>query len=335
MPSRTEWFKAARWGLMFHYLASPASSRDPSPLTAEEWNRRVDSFDVPGLAAQVAGTGAGYVLFTLGQNSGHYCSPNATYDRLSGVSPSKCSRRDLPGEIADALRPHGVRLLAYLPSHAPAQDPAACVGLRCTPPWDAKAWGFGEPLPGSESTDERLTEFQWNWEAVIREWSLRWGDRVSGWWFDGCYHADRMYRHADALNFASFAAAARAGNLDSLVAFNPGVKIPIVSVTEHEDYTAGELAGALQVDGYAPGGYGPLRERVLAPGAAADAAGAQLHVLTFAGGYWGRGEPRFPDELLSGYTHTVNACGGVVTWDVPVSDSGVIPRPFIEQLQRL
>jgi alpha-beta hydrolase superfamily lysophospholipase len=35
-------------------------------------------------------------------------------------------------------------------------------------------------------------------EAVIREWSLRWGKNVSGWWTDGCYHADKMYRHADA-----------------------------------------------------------------------------------------------------------------------------------------
>eukprot|EP01046_Picozoa_sp_COSAG06_P043602 COSAG06_NODE_5739_length_3299_cov_19.417813_1_plen_24_part_10 len=23
---------------------------------------------------------------------------------------------------------------------------------------------------------------QRNWEAIIREWSLRWGDLVDGWW---------------------------------------------------------------------------------------------------------------------------------------------------------
>ena len=51
----------------------------------------------------------------------------------------------------------------------------------------------------------RLAEFQRKWEAVIREWSLRWGKSVSGWWIDGCYFADQMYRFDDEPNFASFA----------------------------------------------------------------------------------------------------------------------------------
>ncbi len=38
-------------------------------------------------------TGAKYLLFTIGQNSGHYCTPNAAYDRIAGITPSKCSRR--------------------------------------------------------------------------------------------------------------------------------------------------------------------------------------------------------------------------------------------------
>lgn len=74
---------------------------------------------------------------------------------------------------------------------------------------------------------------------MIREWSLRWGTWVDGWWFDGCYWPDATYRHAEAPNFASFAAAARAGNPQLVVAFNPGVKIEAQS--EHEDYTAGEI----------------------------------------------------------------------------------------------
>ena len=76
---------------------------------------------------------------------------------------------------------------------------------------------------------------------MIRDWSQRWGDKVSGWWFDGCYWPNAMYRGAQMPNFASFAAAARAGNSSSIVAFNPGVIGRLLSITPEEDYTAGEI----------------------------------------------------------------------------------------------
>jgi hypothetical protein len=91
----TDWFHQAHWGVMTHYLGAPPSSAGGAELTAEMWNKQVDAFDVAGLVDQLASTGTKYLLFTLGQNSGHYCSPNAAYDRIVGITPSKCSRRDL------------------------------------------------------------------------------------------------------------------------------------------------------------------------------------------------------------------------------------------------
>lgn len=49
---------------------------------SETWNRQVDALDVEGLANQLASTGAKYLLFTIGQNSGHYCAPNAVHWRI-------------------------------------------------------------------------------------------------------------------------------------------------------------------------------------------------------------------------------------------------------------
>jgi len=46
---------------------------------------------------------------------------------------------------------------------------------------------------------------QRHWEAVCREWSLRWGDRVSRWWIDGPYDA-AAYSHPDEPNYRSFPA---------------------------------------------------------------------------------------------------------------------------------
>ena len=76
----------------------------------------MDAFDVNGLADQLASAGAGYFVLTLGQNSGFYCSPNATYDKLTGITPSKCARRDLVSDLSAALRAKRIRLMVYLPA---------------------------------------------------------------------------------------------------------------------------------------------------------------------------------------------------------------------------
>lgn len=305
MRANTDWFRDARWGVFTHYLTD-------SQTSAEEWNAQVDAFDVEGLARQLAEIGAPYYFITLGQNSGHYCAPNATYDQLVGITPSKCARRDLISDLYQALAPRGITLLVYLPSGAPAADPVAMERLD----W---RWGYegGWPTWGTPRTGERLAEFQLKWEAVIREWSLRWGRQIAGWWFDGCYFADEMYRHPEPPNFASFAAAAKAGNPDSLVAFNPGVLVPVICHSEYEDYTAGEIAEAFPV----------------CPGRWVD--GAQYHILSYLGERWCGTVPRFPDEFVIGYTKHVNAHEGVVTWDVPITPAGLIPEPFVRQLTTL
>ena len=306
---------------MTHYLGAPPSSSGGAELTAETWNRQIDAFDVDGLVERIASTGAKYLLFTLGQNSGHYCAPNATYDKIAGISPSKCSRRDLVADLAAALNRRGIRLMVYLPSGAPAADHEARKKLG----W---RWGRtgGWQLP-DEPVGGRLDEFQRNWEAVIREWSLRWGKNVAGWWIDGCYFADDMYRFDDEPNFASFAAALRAGNPDAIVAFNPGVRVPVVAHTKHEDYAAGEvtlkrLSEALET---CPGRW---IER--------DGARIQYHILTYLGQSWCRGErPQWPDEKVIGVTRQIVGKDGVLTYDVPIQINGRIPQPFIEQLRAL
>jgi len=316
MRSYTAWFRDARWGMFVHWLGRNDES-------AEAWNARVDAFDVDALAEQVASTGAPYLCLTVGQNSGHFCAPNVTYDELTGIEPSKCSRRDLIVDLADALAPHGIRLLAYIPSGAPAADRLACERLE----W---RWGYaGDGWPHSihengvpVRTGKRLAPFQRRWEAVLREWGERWASKVHGWWVDGCYFADEMYRFADEPNFASLAAALKAGNASRIVAFNPGVKVPVVCHTEHEDYTAGEIAEALPAH----------REACPADGMVG---GAQYHILTYAGQTWCQAPPRFPDPLVVGFTQHIVERGGVVTWDVPISREGVVPDAFIAQLRKV
>ena len=94
---------------------------------------------------QAHDVGAKWLFFTMGQASGHYAAPNATFGRISGVSPSKCSRRDLPLALYEALNPYGIKLCLYMPSEAPN-----CPNF---------GWRFGL-LPEGSLTGERLADFQ-------------------------------------------------------------------------------------------------------------------------------------------------------------------------------
>ena len=303
---RTAWMKEARWGVMTHYLSSWIARSENLQIDVDKWNEIVDKFDVDALAEQIKSTGAGYHILTIGQNSGYFIAPNATYDRLTGISPSKCARRDLVSDMSDALKKRGLKLIVYLPSGAPAGDRVAREALQ---------WKNG---PG----DYPNKEFQQKWEAIIADWSTRWGDKVVGWWFDGCYWPNTMYRSPEPPNFQSFAAAARAGNPKSAVAFNPGVVPRLISVSPYEDYTAGEISDPASVSIRRTDANGMLD-------------GKQAQVLSYLGRTWGMGEPRFTAERAIEYSNKIRRPGGVVTWDVPVRSTGHIPEAFVEQLKAI
>lgn len=294
VKDRAGWFRNAQWGVFMHYLAESAD------LPVGEWNRRVDGFNVEGLANQLQAAGARYFFITLGQNSGHYLSPNRTYDEFVGIEPSKCSKRDLVADLHRALAPRRIKLLVYLPAGAPDQDRAAMEKLE---------WKRG-PF--------RNAAFQRKWEKVIEEWSVRWGDKVAGWWFDGCYWPNAMYRSPEPPNYASFAAAARKGNSDAIVAFNRGVVSPIHSETDQEDYTAGEIDDPTTV------AFGDFWRD-----------GAQPHMLSYLGKQWSAGPPRFSPEQAAAITAKLVSEGGVVTWDTPHEPDGLIPAEFLSRLRAI
>src|SRR5215217_2393858 len=218
----TSWLKNAKWGIMVHYLADWRARTDSIKMDPDQWNKLVNAFNADSLAAQVKSTGAGYLIFTIGQNSGYYLAPNKTYEKFTGIS-TKLSKRDLISDLSAALRKRGLKFIVYLPSGAPAGDSVVRIALQ---------WKNG-PHPNKE--------FQQKWEAIIKEWSLRWGNKIDGWWFDGCYWPNIMYRSETAPNFSSFAGAARAGHPGSIVSFNPGVVPRLISITPYEDYAAGEI----------------------------------------------------------------------------------------------
>jgi len=266
----TDWMPEAKVGAFMHFLPG-----------AGDFGTAADAFDVKAVAQQLADARVRYFVFTLGQNSGYMNAPNATYERIAGFQPNaRCAKRDLPLELAAALKPHGIRFMLYLPCQTPNRDLEAI-----------KAFGVpAEPLNGDRKID---LVFARKWAQVIQEWSDRYGDAVSGWWFDGGYAQVGFNDEIAAL----YAAAAKHGNPQSVVTFNPGVSLK--RWTASEDYTAGELNEPFT---YA------------CEGRWLD--GSQWQVLTFLGKTWGRRDTRYPDEQWAAWTASVTAKGGCVTFDM-------------------
>lgn len=265
----TDWMPTAKVGAFMHFLPN-AGNFD-----------LVEAFDVQAVAGQLAEAGAAYFVFTLGQNSGYMNAPNATYEKIAGFAPhARCAKRDLPLELAAALKPRGIRLMLYLPCQTPNRDLQAI-----------RAFGIPEePVNRDRKID---LAFARKWAAVIREWSDRYGDKVSGWWFDGGY----QWVGVNETIAAVYTEAVKHGNPHAVVTFNPGVSLK--RWTASEDYTAGELND-------------PFRHAC--EGRWLD--GSQWHVLTFLGKTWGKRNMRFPDEPWCAWVSGVTARGGCVTLDL-------------------
>ena len=301
----------SKYGVFCHYLGEKNQ-------TADDWNRQVDSFDVEGLAKQLQSVGASYFFITIGQGSGHYCAPNETYDRLTGITPSKCSRRDLVADLYEALNPPGIDLLVYAPSDGSFADKQAREGLGLKYHWSDN----DVPMNKDDWSRYRLPEFARNWESVLREWAMRWADKIKGWWIDGCYHKQERFPDDEEPNLISMTRALKSGNPDAIVAFNGGVITPVIRYHQCDDYTAGEISIAL-----------PVGSRDVPITRFVD--GAQYHILSFLGEHWGHGPMRFSDEFVVSYTKYIISKGGVITWDVPIGKNGLIPDDFIQQLSKL
>src|SRR5262249_26027937 len=231
------------------------------------------------------------------------------FDELFPTVGGKSARRDLVADMSAALHKRGLKLIVYSTSTGP-------LGRA------AEANRAGE-TPRPAVRDLRDKERMRNWESVLRDWSLRWGERVDGWWIDGCYTPNGTFRFPDPPNFESFAAALRAGNPNSVVTFNPGVVDRVISFTPFEDYTAGEINDLerSQIRRLVSGRYD----------------GARADNLSYLGQPWGKGHPRYSDlnAVAIPWTIKLVQAGGAMTWDVPVQTSGTISDPFMEQLRAI
>lgn len=315
---RTAWMREGRYGVFLHYqyrilLGYSAGTKPKFPpldqMTGEGWNKFVDGFDTKGFAAQMAEGGVSWVIFCLDDH--HFawpCAPNATFDRLTGYAPGeKCSRRDLIGDLADALAARGVKLVVYFAGlNGYMKEPKVSVGLAD----DGKA----VTPPSAESRHRRL--------AVLKEYAERYGTRIAGWWFDGI---DPGSFRASPDDWRTVATIVRAANPRAVIAFSYGRNSQAHIADGVDDYTGGDTWTKQDLTQLTPA-LRPATDGIL------------WHGKIFCGNvYHGHGDANhFPDEQLVEWIKTCNAQGGVCTLDWPFDPRTGLLKDFgFAQLKRI
>ena len=105
------WMAEGSYGVMVHYLIYPTGDSDAAKTA--DFNRTVDGFDLDYFMKQFEETGADWLIFTVGQNTGYYNSPN---EMLDAALPGHTSKRDIVVEIAHRVKALKKRFIAYFPA---------------------------------------------------------------------------------------------------------------------------------------------------------------------------------------------------------------------------
>lgn len=227
MRQQADWFKEAGYGLMFQWT----NRATPPKGQVKPWEEKVNDFDVAAFADMVQESGAGYVVWSITWGQQYISAPIASVDR---IIPGRTTKRDLLGEMAEALHQRGVKLIFY---YHYGYD----CGHSIDADWMTAAGGY-------EADKTKL--FQ-NLHAILTEVGDRYGDKFSGWWLDGgqryydC-HFDKSSPSTGILSapFQQLTQAARTGNPKRLVSYNSWIK---PRLTEYQDYFGGE--GHTKFDG--------------------------------------------------------------------------------------
>ena len=157
--TRTQWMFEDKVGLSTHYF----------PSKAEEVEQVTDAFSVEKVAEQASEAGANWFMLTVHHQPWLMMAPNETYDKLLGHG-KYTAKRDLPLDLHKALHAKGIRIMLYV--NLRMDDKSGCLEV------DPK---IQESMGGWPPNDKLVD----NIATVYREWSLRYGDKVSGWWVDG------------------------------------------------------------------------------------------------------------------------------------------------------
>ena len=299
-------FYSRKWGVFNHFLYvlqnNPNLSNSYGKQT--DWDALVKEFDTEVLAKNLHDIGAGYYVITVMQGTKYMVAPNATFDKIAGTKPGEaCSTRDLIEDLYNSLSKYDIDLFLYFTGDGPYKNKE-----------EGKKFGFIEPR-----FDGVTKPFVEKWASVLEEYALRYGEKIKGWWIDGCYK--EAFKYTDEL-LEIYYNACKKGNPNALVSLNNGIgENDIVLGFTFEDFVCGEQNDFTIIPKQRF--YGNAQSHILAP----------LGVGECEIGGWGVFGVKRSAEYLADYIKKVNQAGGVVSVDIGVYRDGKFDKEQIEVLK--
>lgn len=272
------------------------------------------NFDVAKMMEQVKALDTArwvQINLTQGANGSFFTSPHPLL--AEKVSPDIVPKRDLFNEMLEALIGEGFKVHVYFATEGPtmAKHPTkALPGV--IDKWKLCAKDHGMP------PEEAVAEL------IVKEYSLRYGRKISGWWFD----------HAKYGDIPLLAKAARAGNPDAVLGFNMGAS-PKLPTCPQADFTAGHPT---PMEKHPPSWEGN-EEAIRLIEKHQYIKGSLGHFFPPMQMAWTSGKPAFTSEMVVDWTVRVVKAGGAITWAVALSGDKAKDAPLattqFEQLLEL
>jgi hypothetical protein len=294
--ANTDWFVKAGYGVMFHWT----DFTQPREGEKKPYKDAVNTFDVNAFANMVEEMSAGYVVFTLNHAHPHCAAPIQSWEALH---PGWTTRRDLIGDLADALEARGIRFLLYI--NSPTLTKLGNIG-----PTGLYQLTFSE---------EQFAEIH---RDVLGEIGARYGKRLAGYWFDSWYQSLAAYPDVP---IDAVYRACKEGNSSRITCFNFWI-FPVL--TPYQDYWAGEL-NSLQ---------NPFASRYIQRGAGK---GFQAHGLLSMLDAWVHGKPgpipapQFSAEDLIAYVRANIEHQAVTTINIGIYQDGTVEQTSADMMRQL
>lgn len=323
---RVQWMKG-KYGVMVHWLFVGYDGGKTGEI-----DRIAENFDIESFMRDFDATGAEWLVFTIGQNTGAYASPNSVIDKYCGAGHTP--KRDLVLEIAKAVHQRGKKFIAYAPCEVRGNK------------------SMREGMMWNDNLQDSKSEFQKRYTDALREWSLRYGKLCDGWWIDGAYgdlapHMDWNLWHN----------ALRAGNRDAVITFNAGVIYTnrIALLHPDHDYLAGEVN--VLVDGKIRRGRDNENPQLFMPkNAYYEGTKSLYHILFPMDSFWGAysdwsewanvpwkceevsktrkiHSPVYSDKNMLKFIRELTKIGGAATVNMGITPEGRLSPDSIAQLK--
>ena len=289
------------------------------PLPSAMWEDQLNAFDVKAFSDQFTQlTSASHVIVNVTHpaKGAFFVGPHPELAKI--VGPGSFPTRDLLGEVLDAITASGKKALVYFACGA-FHGREASTEKRAA--WDKHVESLG------------MYHVEAVRELLLTHYAQRYGEKISGWWFDGAKSVTDRER-------LKWRAAVLAGNPEAIVAFNCMAGPPFKSTPECH-YFGGhptprsrhhfwEPINLPMITDIEKGPWMGTRGAQVEPGY-----GALGHVFMGLQDRWTGGPCKFPPDQAIEWTTRVLKAGGMYTWAIPRLKQGKISLMWEAQFQLL